>query len=115
MPRKTLDDVFDEMRSVARGERRAAPLPTPQALAALTEEAFQLLGILATRAPATVGELAALTNRAQPNVSRSLQLLARAGVVRLTKVGREVRPELLARRITIDLATGRLEPAVAAA
>jgi predicted transcriptional regulator len=53
-----------------------------------------------------VSQLVARTGRAQPNVSRSLQLLARHGLIRLEREGKEVRPVALARSIDVDLAAG---------
>ena len=66
---------------------------------------------MAEQKPSSVSELAELSGRTQPNVSRSLHLLAKYGIVRLVRDGREVRPELLATRISIDLLTGTVEPA----
>ncbi len=103
--------LLEEMRAVARGERAAPPRPAAQTLSALTSEAFTLLSALANQRPSSVSELAQLTGRTQPNVSRSLHLLANHGIVRLVREGREVRPELLATRIAVDLATGTVEPA----
>jgi predicted transcriptional regulator len=80
-------------------------------LAALSHEAIDLLGILLKHRPATVGELVALTGRAQPNVSRSLQLLASHGLVRLVRDGRDVRPEPIASAVTVDLTNGTYEVA----
>ena len=109
MTRKSLTELREEMRSVVRGTRRAAPLPAGPLLAALSSESLELLGILLRERPATVNKLVALTGRAQPNVSRSLQLLASLGLVRLTRVGREVRPEPIAASVQVDLATGTYE------
>ena len=68
------------MRGVARGERRASPLPAALLLAALSRESLDLLGVLLRQHPASITELAAMTGRAQPNVSRSLQTLAAHGL-----------------------------------
>jgi len=107
------------MRGVARGERQASRLPAAPLLAALSQEALDLLGVLLRERPANVAELVALTGRAQPNVSRSLQLLARHRLIRLVRDGREVRPEAIASAVCVDLATGTYEttplPAAAAA
>lgn len=106
MARTSLAELREEMRAVARGERRAAPLPAAPLLAALSREALELLGVVLRERPATVAELAALTGRAQPNVSRSLQQLACHGLIRLVREGREVRPEPVAREVRVDLTTG---------
>lgn len=106
MARKSLTDLREEMRAVARGERRAAPLPAAPLLAALSREALNLLGVVLRERPATIAALVALTGRAQPNVSRSLQQLAGHGLIRLEREGREVRPVPVAREVRVDLAAG---------
>jgi predicted transcriptional regulator len=109
MTRTSLAELREEMRGVARGEQRAAPVPAGPLLAVLSREALDLLGVLLRRRPASVTELVAMTGRAQPNVSRSLQTLAAHGLVRLVREGREVRPEAVASAVTVDLATGTYE------
>ncbi len=109
MTQTSLVELREEMRSVARGERRAAPLPAGPLLAVLTREALDLLAVLLRERPASVTALVAITGRAQPNVSRSLQVLAAHGLVRLVRNGRDVRPEPVASAVTVDLATGTYE------
>ena len=109
MARKSLAELREEMRAVARAERRAAPLPAAPLLAALSHEALQLLSLLLQKKPASVAELVALSGRAQPNISRSLQLLAKHRLIRLVREGREVRPEPIAKAVRLDLATGTYE------
>jgi predicted transcriptional regulator len=104
-----LNELRDEMRSVARGEQSASALPAAPLLAALSRDALDLLGVLLRERPASVTALVALTGRAQPNVSRSLQLLAKHRLVRLVREGREVRPEPIASAVRVDLATGTYE------
>ncbi len=111
MTQTSLTDLREEMRAVARGERRATPLPAAPLLAVLSRVALDLLGVLLRQRPANMTELAVLTGRAQPNVSRSLQTLAAHGLVRLVREGREVRPEAIARAVTLDLTTGTYETA----
>jgi len=115
MTRKSLTELREEMRAVARGEQKAAPLPAAPLLAALSREALELLGILLREHPATVTELVTLTGRSQPNISRSLQLLAKYRLIRLVKDGREVRPEPIAKVLRVDLATGTYETTPAGA
>jgi predicted transcriptional regulator len=112
MTRTSLAELREEMRGVARGQRRASPLPAGPLLAALSRESLDLLGVLLHRRPASITELVSIIGRAQPNVSRSLQTLAAHGLVRLVRQGREVRPEAVARTVTVDLATGTYEVAV---
>lgn len=106
MKRRNLSDLRDEMRAVARGERKPSSRPAAPLLQALTREAMELLEMLLTEQPGTVAEIASRTGRAQPNVSRSLQRLAALGLVRLNRNGREVTPEPLAVSLEIDLTTG---------
>jgi predicted transcriptional regulator len=109
MKAKSLNELKEEMRAVARGERKASPLPAAPLLAALSKEALDLLSVLLRERPANVSDLAALTGRAQSNISRSLQLLARLRMVRLVKDGRGVRPEPLVKTLSVDLESGTYE------
>lgn len=109
MTRKSLNELRDEMRAVVRGERKASPLPAAPLLAALSREALELLAVLLRKHPSSVSELVELTGRAQPNVSRSLQLLARYRLIRLERKGRQVRAEPIAKAVRVDLATGTYE------
>jgi predicted transcriptional regulator len=114
MARKSLSELREEMRAVARGERKASPLPAAPLLAALSREALELLAVLLRKHPASVSELVELTGRAQPNISRSLQLLARYRLIQLSREGREVRAEPMAKAVRVDLATGTYETEAAA-
>lgn len=53
-----------------------------------------LLATIAQHAPNSIGELSALVDRAQPNVSRSLAALVRAGLVTINPKGRVSVPSL---------------------
>ncbi len=114
MARKSLSELREEMRAVARGERKASPLPAAPLLAALSREALELLAVLLRKHPASVSELVELTGRAQPNISRSLQLLARYRLIQLSREGREVRAEPMAKAVRVDLTTGTYETEAAA-
>lgn len=105
MARTSLTELREEMRRVARGEQQASPLPAAPLLAALSHDALDLLGVVLRERPSSVTALAALTGRAQPNLSRSLQILAKHRLVRLVRQGREVRPEPIAGAVRVDLAT----------
>jgi predicted transcriptional regulator len=109
MAQKSLAELREEMRAVARGDAKPSPLPAAPLLAALSREALELLGVLLRERPATVAELVARTGRAQPNVSRSLQQLAGHGLIRLDREGREVRPVPIAREVRVDLLRGTYE------
>ena len=114
MARKSLTELREEMRAVARGERRASPLPAAPLLAALSRGALELLAVLLRKHPTSVSELVKLTGRAQPNISRSLQLLARYRLIQLVREGREVRAEPIVKAVRVDLATGTYETEAAA-
>ena len=114
MARKSLSELREQMRAVARGERKASPLPAAPLLAALSREALELLAVLLRKHPASVSELVELTGRAQPNISRSLQLLARYRLIQLVREGREVRAEPMAKAVRVDLTTGTYETEAAA-
>jgi predicted transcriptional regulator len=63
-----------------------------------------LLRTIAERQPKSVAELAALTDRAEQNVLRTLKKLEAAGVVRLDKGdGRAHRPVLAARKVYFEI------------
>ena len=97
---------------MARGERKESPHPAAPLPAALSREALELLAVLLRKHPASVRDLQ--TGRARPNISRSLQLLARYRLIQLTRQGREVRVEPIARAVRVDLATGTYETEAAA-
>ena len=107
--RKSMTELKEEMRAVARGERRPSPLPAAPLLAALSREALGLLGVILREHPANVTELVTLTDRAQSNISRSLHLLAKHRLIRLVCEGREIRPEAIAKTVRVDLTTGTYE------
>lgn len=109
MTRKSIAELREEMRAVARGERKAPALPAAPLLSALTCESLELLRLIAQSKPGNVAELVGLTGRSQPNISRSLQMLARHGLIKLVREGREVRPEPLAREVRVDLRNGTCE------
>lgn len=117
MERTSLKTLRDEMRAVARGERAPSPRSAAILFSALSPEALTLLRAVLQERPETIAKLAELTERAQPNVSRSLQQLAALGLVRLERDGREVRPVALVRSLIVDLTTGtyRTEPTPEAA
>jgi DNA-binding MarR family transcriptional regulator len=54
----------------------------------------ELLALIGRNCPRSIGELADLAGRAQPNVSRSLSALAHAGLITVTSEGRTSVPSL---------------------
>lgn len=109
MKPRTLTSLREEMRAVARGEREASPRPVASLLKALSPEALEILELLLQEHPTTIAEVAERTGRAPSNVSRSLQLLTRLGLVSLSRKGKEVRPVPTTARLEINLATGTYE------
>ena len=109
-----------EMRSrlaaAARGEAGHADAPrlwmsVDALMRLLTPENRDLLAMVARERPRSVSDLAARSGRDQGNLSRTLDRLEQAGLIRLVADGREKRPELLCRhlRIELDLAADRAD------
>lgn len=91
--KKSLTELREEMRAVARGERVPASLSTDIIIKVLAvPENRTLLNLISTNNPASVSELAKQADREQSNVSRALQRLVSIGFVRLEKTGKTVRP-----------------------
>lgn len=64
----------------------------------------RLLEIIDRRRPQSVAELAMLSGRHNQNLSRTLQKLRDAGIIRMARgEGRRLRPELLARKIYFEV------------
>lgn len=100
----------DEMIAVARGARAApahAALPSVHSAdliaRLLTPENRVLLSVLRSQRPESVAQLAAFTQRAPSNLTRTLQKFASAGLVAFDLVGRRKVPRVIADRITIDI------------
>jgi len=98
------------MRAVARGERPASPdagQPTFESVEALlhllTPLNRQLLAIIRDRKPQSVTELAELTGRAQPNLTRTLAKLEGAGFITMKSVGRRKAPRVAVKKIVVEI------------
>jgi predicted transcriptional regulator len=85
--------MFEEMRAVARGEGSApedASEPSVESAEALvrilTRENRHLLKVIRDQKPQSVAELARLTDRAEPNLLRTLAKLEAAGFVEMRAV-----------------------------
>jgi len=98
------------MRAVARGERPApadAAEPSFNSVDALvrllTPENRQLLALIRDRKPGSVAELAQLTGRAQPNLTRTLAKLEAAGFIRMESVGRRKAPSAAIKKIVVEI------------
>jgi predicted transcriptional regulator len=107
---QSLASLEAEMRAVARGEQPAPPdaagpsFNSVLALARLlTPENRALLALIRDRKPRSIAELARWTGRAGPNLTRTLDKLAVAGLVTLTEESRRTVPTARVGRIRIDI------------
>src|SRR5271169_5365101 len=101
----------DEMKAVARGDISApkdAGCTTFDSVEALmrllTPQNRQLLAVIRDKKPQSIAELAELTGRAQPNLTRTLGKLEAVGFVRFKTVERRKVPTapIHSLRINID-------------
>jgi DNA-binding transcriptional ArsR family regulator len=85
-------------RLLSRMKLSAEPKPTEETIIQVLSSAGNrdLLEIIVTKQPHSIGELATLAGRLQPNVSRSLTALARAGLITVAVEGRASVPTLTA-------------------
>ncbi len=100
----------EEMKSVVRGGRPApsdAAKPSFNSVEAvvrlLTPENRHLLAIIRDRKPQSVAELAQMTGRAQPNLTRSLAKLEAAGFVTMKTAGRRKTPTTAVKKIVVEI------------
>jgi predicted transcriptional regulator len=107
---QSLRSLRAEMKAVARGERPApadAAKPSFNSIDALvrllTPENRQLLALIRDRKPGSVAELAQLTGRAQPNLTRTLAKLEAAGFIRMKSVGRRKAPSAAIKKIVVEI------------
>jgi predicted transcriptional regulator len=107
---QSLRGLREEMKAVARGQRRArsdASKPSFNSVEAvvrlLTPDNRRLLALIRDRKPGSVAELAALTGRAQPNLTRTLAKLEAAGFIRMITVGRRKAPSVAVKRIVVEI------------
>jgi predicted transcriptional regulator len=98
------------MKAVARGERPApvdAARPSFNSVEAvvrlLTPENRRLLALIRDRKPQSIAELAQLTGRAQPNLTRTLAKLEAAGFIRMKSVGRRRAPSATVKKIVVEI------------
>ena len=122
----TFQEFQDRTLAIARGERRVEPdepkiwsepvaggdkagagvrfASLEAGAKLLSAKNRALLRTIAEREPKSITELAAMTGRAEQNVLRTLNKLAVAGVVRLSRgEGRAKRPVLAARKVHIEI------------
>ena len=107
---QNLRSLREEMKAVARGERRApadarkASFNSVEAIVRLlTPQNRRLLSLIRDRKPKSVAELVVMTGRAQPNLTRTLAKLEAAGFIRMKVVGRRKAPSTAVRRIVVEI------------
>lgn len=71
--------------------------------AVLSEENRALLRMISTAKPRTLTQLAALSGRQVPNLSRTLRMMEGYGLVSLTRNTRDVQPNALATEFLVIL------------
>lgn len=121
-----MKDLIAEMRAVARGERKAsadAAGPSVESAEALlrllTPDNRSLLRTIRDAKPQSIAELARLTNRAEPNLLRTLTKLEAFGLLEMRMVNRrriptakvsmlhvEIDPYVMDDRIEASIANG---------
>lgn len=106
----THGQLREEMTVVARGEQAAPPgaggvsFESVEALMRLlTPENRQLLAIIRDRKPRSIAELAALSGRAAPNLTRTLTKLRAAGFVRMEDDRRRKVPTAIIQMLTVKI------------
>jgi predicted transcriptional regulator len=107
---QTLRSLREEMKAVARGERSAAAdsaKPSFNSIEAvvrlLTPANRRLLALIRDRKPGSVAELAQMTGRAQPNLTRTLAKLQAAGFVTMKTIGRRKAPSVAVKKILVEI------------
>lgn len=108
---QSLRALREEMKAVARGERPApadAARPSFDSVEAmvrlLTPENRKLLALIRDRKPDSVAELAQITGRAQPNLTRTLAKMEAAGLIRMKPGGnRRKAPSVAVRKIVVEI------------
>jgi predicted transcriptional regulator len=104
------DSVKQRLLAATRGERPLQPdepklwFSSLDALfRVLSAENRQMMAIISREHPPSVSALAKRLGRDQGNVSRALSSLEQLGLIRLTRDGREKRPEAVITQLHLDL------------
>src|SRR5712691_4275807 len=107
---KTHKEIRDEMKAVARGEKRApADAATPSfdsaevLLRLLTPENRDLLKIIRDERPQSVADLAQLTHRAGPNLLRTLAKLEAIGLIEMRSAGKRKVPVPKVSKVRLEI------------
>jgi len=101
----------DQMKAVARGETPAPPgaaKPSFSSIDAvvrlLTPENRRLLAIIRDRKPQSVAELAQMSGRSQPNLTRTLAKMEAVGFITMEAVGRRRKvPSVAVKKIVVEI------------
>ena len=109
------EDMKARTIAITRGERRVGadePCVWFASLESFTrvlsDRNRELLSLIADREPASLSELATLSGRAKPNLSRTLRTMERHGLVELQRgEGRTLQPRVRYRGIQLDLTVAR--------
>ncbi len=108
------EDYQKRTLAIARGEYRPKSdepkiwFESLQSMAqVLSNENRELLKIILKKKPGSLKELEAVTGRKSSNLSRTLKLMARYGIVKLEKHNRSIRPVVMVTdfKIEFDLNT----------
>lgn len=104
------DALKEEMKAVARGEQKApsnAAHPSFNSIEALTRlltsENRHLLAVIRDEKPRSIAELADLTGRAAPNLTRTLSKLEAAGLIKMVTVNRRKVPTALVKTLRVKI------------
>jgi len=107
---QSLKALREEMVAVAKGERPAPPdanihsFNSLEAVARLlTKENRKLLSLIRDAKPQSVTELAQLSRRSQPNLTRTLNKLEAAGFVVMSVRGRQKAPKVVLQKLTVEI------------
>lgn len=107
---RTMRSLRDEMVAVARGTRAAPPDAAEPSFESidvvvrlLTRENRHLLAMIRDRKPRSISELAQLTGRAQPNLTRTLAKLESIGLIRFEAAGGCKAPRVAVKKIEIEI------------
>ena len=105
--------LIDQMTALAR-ELATEDLRRQQPAAAAPEDYYaklnehqdyerRLLAMIRDRKPRSVAELAAMTGRAQPNLTRTLAKLEAVGFITMKAVGRRKTPSVAVKKIVVEI------------
>lgn len=108
---QSLRSLRNEMKAVVRGDRTAADdaaKPSFNSVDAiirlLSSENRLLLAMIRDRKPDSIAELARMSGRSQPNLTRTLAKLEAAGFITMkTAAGRRKAPSLSVKKIFVEI------------